>query len=101
MPEEPYTIEFTRKAERDLFERRSELSLLVDHIAVLKTDDERGDVMHGPLRKARALKFAVKSGGEMRVLYALDHERRRCIIFLIGSRENLYREAEQRLLDVE
>ena len=78
MTSSAFTIELTREAEKDL-------------------DRLRGhrDRVTRSLRGARSLEFSLP-GGAYRAVYIVLDEERICIIFIIGSHENVYKRAERR-----
>ncbi len=71
-------------------------SELRSKIAVLRTNPDAGDRLEGALEGVLSLKFSLKGMGECRAAYLKLPDNRICLLFLVGPRENFYREAERR-----
>ena len=64
---------------------------------VLRTDPQTGHELTGKLRGLRSLKISVKGSGEYRAIYEIFPETATVSIHWIGTRENIYEEAERYL----
>ena len=91
-----YGIELTRRAEKDLDSFRQDCDRVVHEIQTLRANPLAGHALNGTLRGARALEFNLKGGGAYRAVYTIVDNERLCIIFMVGSHENIYRIAERR-----
>lgn len=91
-----YTIKFTKKADKD-FTRldRVEMKKTAQAIAKLATDPYLGHPLTGKLNGARSLEFSAP-GGAYRAAYVVRDNLQRIVIFMIGSHEGFYAEAERR-----
>ena len=65
-------------------------------IAVRRTNPDAGEHLEGALDGVLSLKFSLKGMGECRAAYLKLPDNRICLLFLVGPRENFYREAERR-----
>ncbi len=93
---EYWRIVTARAARKDFTRFRSVTPELRAKIAVLRTNPDAGDRLEGALEGALSLKFSLKGMGECRVAYVKLPDNRICLLFLIGPRENFYREALRR-----
>lgn len=82
--------------EKDLKSFRSVQGDLLRKLAVLERNPDAGEELSGNLRGAWSLKFSLRGMGECRVAYNKLPDNRICLLFLIGPRENFYREALRR-----
>lgn len=96
--EEPnqWSIVVARTARKDFVRFRSVTNDLRQKIGVLRTNPDAGERLEGPLEGVLALKFSLKGTGECRAAYLKLPDNRICLLFLVGPRENFYREAERR-----
>jgi hypothetical protein len=93
----PHTVELTAPAEKDLRALRAHRARVVRELLVLERDPHAGVPKAGSLRGVRALGFSLP-GGEYRAAYIPHpHKPNVCLVFIIGSHENFYAKAEQRL----
>jgi len=88
------SVKFTKQAEKDF--------VRLDNVAKknaarafmkLREDFNAGHTLSGTLRGVRSLEFSAP-GGDYRAAYVIDGED--CLVFLVGSHENFYKEAERR-----
>jgi mRNA-degrading endonuclease RelE of RelBE toxin-antitoxin system len=91
-----FEVDLTRHAEKDLKALRTWMPDILRSLARLENDPEAGHLLRGSLRGCRSLEFNLKGSGAYRAVYVVEPEERRCNVFLIGSHENIYREAERR-----
>lgn len=91
-----HRIELTRRAEKDLDNLKQDRDRVVREIQILKEHPLAGHALKGALRGARALEFNLKGGGAYRAVYTIVDNNRVCIVFVVGSHENIYRVAERR-----
>ena len=94
---ERFGVELTRQAEKDLARLRPWVAEAARALAQLETDPERGHMLSGSLRGARSLEFSLKGGGQYRAVYLLLAEERVCLVFIVGTHENIYDKAQRRL----
>ena len=92
---EPYAVEVTRAARKDLADLRTHAAHALNALARLEQDPRRGHTLAGSLKGARSLEFSLP-GGAHRAVYVVDDERRACVVFLIGAHEGIYKLAERR-----
>jgi len=93
-----YEVDLTRHAEKDLKALRAWMGDVLRHLARLERDPEAGHLPKGALRGCRALEFNLKGSGAYRAVYVVNPDEQVCTVFLIGPHENLYREAERRVV---
>jgi mRNA-degrading endonuclease RelE of RelBE toxin-antitoxin system len=93
---ERYEVEILRQAEKDLKELRENRGRAIQELLRLEGDPRRGHTLTGSLRGTRALAFNLKGSGAYRAVYTILDDRRVCIVFLVKSHENVYKEAERR-----
>ncbi len=91
-----YGIELTRRAEKDLNAFKQDRDRVVREIQTLKANPLAGHALKGTRRGARALEFNLKGGGAYRAVYTIVDNERVCIVFVVGSHENIYKVAERR-----
>lgn len=91
-----YGIELTRRAEKDLDSFRQDRDRVVHEIQTLRSNPLAGHALKGALQGSRALEFNLKGGGAYRAVYTVVDNERVCIIFVVGSHENIYKVAERR-----
>ena len=91
-----YDIRLTRKADKDFSGlEKTAMQKAAQALTQLKTDPYAGHSLTGSLRGVRALEFSAP-GGAYRAAYIVRQELNRCVIFLVGSHEGFYKEAERR-----
>ncbi len=95
-PGEQWRIVTARAARKDFAKFGSATTELRAKIAVLRTNPDVGDRLEGALEDALSLKFSLKGMGECRVAYIKLTDNRICLLFMVGPRENFYREALRR-----
>lgn len=93
---ERFLIEFTNNAKKDVKDLRQHHDQVLRNILRLEEDPLGGHALKGTLRGARALEFNLKGGGAYRAVYTIVDNERLCIIFVVGSHENIYKLAERR-----
>lgn len=92
-----WSVQLTKRAERDLRRiRRDSLAQVRTTLNQLKSDPQAGEPLAGELMGVRSLHFSLPGSGQYRAAYFCKEDSRVCIVFMIGSRENFYREAERR-----
>lgn len=96
MTSELYRVNILPKAEKDLLKLRQYRDQATREIRKLKTDPLAGHALKGNLRSARSLEFNLKGGGAYRAVYVVLDDQRICVVFIVGSHENIYKEAERR-----
>jgi hypothetical protein len=86
----------TRKADKD-FSHLGKVEMLkaAQALATLKIEPYAGHYLTGSLRGARSLEFSAP-GGAYRAAYVVREGQKRCVVFLVGSHEGFYKEAERR-----
>ncbi len=93
---ERFLIEFTNNAKKDFKDLRQHRDQVLRNILRLEEDPLAGHALKGTLRGARALEFNLKGGGAYRAVYIIVDSERLCVIFVVGSHENIYKLAERR-----
>ena len=96
MPDERIAVQLTRQAEKDLDKLKHDREGAVREISKLEGNPFLGHPLTGSLREARALSFTLKGGGACRAVYVV-YESTTCILFILGSHENIYKRALSRL----
>ena len=91
-----WDVQLGKGVDKDLRSFRSVMGELLRKLAVLERNPDAGEELAGALRGARSLKFSLKGMGECRAAYLKLPDNRICLLFLVGPRENFYREAERR-----
>jgi addiction module RelE/StbE family toxin len=91
-----YEVDILPKAEKDLKDLKQDEPQAIDEILKLEENPLLGHPLKGSLRQARALEFNLKGGGAYRAVYTIVDKDRVCIVFLVGSHENIYKKAERR-----
>lgn len=98
MNERPtFAVEPTREAEKDLRRLRPWTEQATRAILRLEQQPYWGHPLTGSLKGARSLEFALKGGGEYRAVYVALEESQICLVFFVGSHENIYDKAERRM----
>ena len=94
--EDRFDVELTRNATKDLkvYKGRS-YQRAMDALSQLETEPDKGHTLTGSLRGARSLEFSLP-GGAHRAAYVVLSMDRVCVVFLVGSHEGFYKEAERR-----
>lgn len=95
MPAKRFEVQLTPRAEKDLKGLRHDTPGVVRELAKLEEDPLRGHTLKGSLLGARSLEFTLRGGGAYRAVYVV-HEDCVCIVFIVGSHENIYKRAESR-----
>jgi mRNA-degrading endonuclease RelE of RelBE toxin-antitoxin system len=92
-----YAVRLTRAAEKDLDAKQflGWQAQVIDELLALEREPTRGHALRGSLKGARALEFS-HAGVLYRAVYVVLDDERVCLVFLIGSHENVYREAARR-----
>ena len=94
--DERYEVEILRQAEKDLKDLRQNRAWAIQELLKLEGNPRLGHTLAGSLRGTRSLEFTLKSGGAYRAVYTILDDEHVCIIFLVKSHENVYKEAERR-----
>ena len=99
-----YTVEFTRLARKDLEALKSKNAAAHDEavkvLAALEDDSQAGHTLTGSLKGCRSLDFSVKGSGQYRAVYIEVDKDRVCVVFIVATHENIYREASKRVAAV-
>jgi mRNA-degrading endonuclease RelE of RelBE toxin-antitoxin system len=96
MVNEGYSVEVTRRAEKDLDDLGEEGAATATRaLLALESNPTRGHTLTGSLTGARSLEFSMP-GGQYRAAYVVLPAERLCLVFMVGPHENFYREAERR-----
>lgn len=91
-----YDIRFTKKADKDFSDLgKVEMKKAAQALAKLKTAPYTGHTLSNKLNGARSLEFSAP-GGAYRAAYVVREDLNRCVVFMMGSHENFYQEAERR-----
>jgi len=61
--DEPWRVELTKRAEKDVRGLRPWAAQVLQAIAVLERDPQRGHTLTGSLRGVRSLEFNLRGGG--------------------------------------
>ncbi len=93
---ERYEVEILPRAEKDLKALRQHRTQAVREILKLEDNPRLGHTLTGSLRGTRSLEFNLKGAGAYRAVYTILDDDRVCIVFLVKSHENVYKEAERR-----
>lgn len=91
-----HEIEILPRAEKDLKALKHNRDQATREILKLENNPRLGHTLTGSLRGTRSLEFNLKGGGAYRAVYTVLDDRRICVVFLVGSHENIYKEAERR-----
>ncbi len=91
-----WDVQLGKGVEKDLKSFRSVQGDLLRKLAVLERNPDAGEELSGNLRGAWSLKFSLRGTGECRAAYIKLLDNRICLLFLVGPRENFYREAHRR-----
>ena len=97
MAHELFSVVITDAAKKRLRRHKHSEAQLLRAILELRSDPSAGHELAGRLRGYRSLKIFVKGGGEYRAIYRVDEEESSVIVHWIGTRENVYDEAERHL----
>jgi mRNA-degrading endonuclease RelE of RelBE toxin-antitoxin system len=96
MENEPFGVEVTRQAEKDLRDLGEEGAAVATRaLLTLGGNPTRGHTLAGTMVGARSLEFSMV-GGEYRAAYVVLPAERICLVFMVGPHENFYHEAEKR-----
>lgn len=96
MKEPLVVVELTPPAQKDLKALWDVCEEVTKHLRALKTNPEKGHPLSGSLQGVRALEFGLKGSGQYRAAYLYFENEQKVTIFLIGSHENFYEEANHR-----
>lgn len=101
MAKQGFRVELTTQAKRDIKRlggttRKGQAREALDKLLMLSNDPGQGESLAGNLYPARSLHFTLRGSGQFRAAYVVLEEERVCIVFMVGPRENFYREAERR-----
>lgn len=96
MTSERYEVDILPNAAKDLDKLRQDRERAVQEIVRLETNPLAGHPLKGSLRGTRSLEFNLKGGGAYRAVYFVVNRERICIVFIVRSHENIYKEAERR-----
>jgi hypothetical protein len=93
-PPTPFVVRFTPRVLKWLRKHRGVAADIIREANRLRVTPEAGEPFAGNLVPSRALKFSLSQGGEYRIAYLFRPEHGRCVVWLVGPRENFYRHAE-------
>jgi mRNA-degrading endonuclease RelE of RelBE toxin-antitoxin system len=96
MERKGYRVELTEQAEKDLTRLRPFVAEATRALLALETDPLRGHTLTGSLRGTRSLEFSLKGSGVCRAVYVVLDDEHVCLIFIVGTHENIYAKAERR-----
>ena len=91
---ERYEVEILPRSEKDLNDLKHNRAQAVRELLRLEANPRLGHTLTGSLRGTRSLEFNLKGGGAYRAVYTVLDSDRVCIVFLVKSHENIYKEAE-------
>ncbi len=91
-----YRVTLHRRAEKDIDALKQHRAAAVRELLKLEENPILGHVLAGSLRGARSLEFTLKGSGAYRAVYVVDDVDRVCVVFIVGSHENIYKRAERR-----
>ena len=101
MESRTYRVQFSRQALRDLDKLRKRNRMAHDRavvaVAELETAPLAGHALSGSLRGCRSLEFSVKGSGQYRAVYIVLDAETVCVVFVVGTHENVYDEAGRRI----
>lgn len=97
MPSDRYEVQLTRLAEKDLERLETWTDRAIDELLALEENPTKGHTLGGVLKGTRALEFSLPGSGVYRAAYVVQPAERVCLVFIVGSHENIYREAERRV----
>jgi mRNA-degrading endonuclease RelE of RelBE toxin-antitoxin system len=97
MANEPPSVVITEAAKKRLRRHKHAEPQILRSIFVLKDDPRAGHELTGKLHGYRSLKIFVKGSGEFRAIYRVVEEESTVVVHWIGTRENVYDEAERHL----
>ncbi len=89
MTSEPFVVELTEQAEKDLQRLRPWTARAVRVLARLETEPYRGHALSGALRGARSLEFSLQGSGVFRAVYVVIEAERTCLVVIVGPHENI------------
>lgn len=92
---QPWTIQLTRQAKKDLDSLQSAREKALRAILTLEQHPLAGHALAGSLRGVRSLEFSLP-GGAYRAAYTVNAEHEVCLVFLIGPHESFYEKAQRR-----
>jgi mRNA-degrading endonuclease RelE of RelBE toxin-antitoxin system len=95
MPSNRFDVRLTREAEKDLNRLRSN-DRVMRVLRLLEEDPYAGHSLTGSLKGARSLEFSLPGSGAHRAVYYVIEQQAVCLVFIIGSHENIYDRAERR-----
>jgi addiction module RelE/StbE family toxin len=84
-----FAVQLTREAEKDLKRLRPYTDRAVQAIHRLENDPFLGHPLTGSLRGARSLEFSLPGSGVYRAVYIVHDDERICLVFIVGSHENI------------
>jgi hypothetical protein len=92
-----FAVRLTRAAEKDLDGKQflGWQDQVIDELLALEREPTRGHALRGSLKGARALEFS-RAGTLYRAVYVVLDAEKVCLVFLISSHENVYKEADRR-----
>jgi len=91
-----HEVEILPKAEKDLKSLKQNQAQATREILKLEANPRLGHTLTVSLRGTHSLEFNLKGGGAYRAVYTILDDHRLCVVFLVGSHENIYMEAERR-----
>ena len=90
-------VELTPPAQKDLKALWEVSEKVTEHLRSLKTNPLKGHSLSGSLQGVRALDFTLPGSGQYRAAYVYLEEENKVTVFLVGSHENFYDEADRRV----
>lgn len=97
MSDRRFEVELTDQAEKDLKHLRPWTEQALRAILQLESNPHRGHTLTGSLRGSRSLEFSLKGSGQYRAVYFVLDDEKVCLVFIVGSHENIYEKAERRV----
>lgn len=97
MPSKRARVELTTKAQKDLKALRHDMEGVLRQLDRLAETPLAGHTLQGSLLGARSLEFSLRGGGAYRAIYIVMDDGTVCLVFIIGTHENIYVKAERRI----
>lgn len=92
-----YNVEITRSVEKDLDDLQNLRAKTVQIILTLEKEPLlKTKALSGNLKGLRSFKFQVNNNS-FRAIFKIYKEKKVCLLILIGSRQNIYKQAARRV----
>ena len=91
------SVTFSNLAERDLKNLNGQKAEAQTTLQILTTNPEVGEHLSGTLSGLRSFHFSLNGCGQYRAVDELQNEILVCLVLVVETLENFYREAERRL----